>query len=477
VKDCNRNWRELALVFDLLEGDEKRRFDVHIASCGECFSIVERLKKLEGTLRGLKGALHGAHPSPEDIYDYAAGPGAEAFEEGERVAALEAHLRRCPACVREVDRIRTLDRTASPIREVLRGDAASDDAPPAPVPSIAELMRTVERRVAETPSDGTVLRTPLRPRWPRRPKALLPALAAAASIALAVVLLLEARGTRGDHWIVASPNTHARRITSEGTLPLRAGESIPGDVRIENPGPEDLILLDASEGRLPRLSVVGPGSRATPRSARPGDPLPDGGTLVAVLTSPPLRTVRGMPERSALIAPRLTVRERKPSFLFSPGAERGRYRVVCLRRHLTTGERTPLLTTPEGEGPLIPYPADAPALDYDSDHAFEWRLEKLEGGAVEAVGPVDFYLDPDPEPKLRAAEALRERTRSSPAAGHFLAANHYLRAELYVDAMRELLASDPSLTDPGVRELFESIARSLEVDVQAARTLLAPPPR
>ncbi len=465
-------------MFDLLEGEEKRRFEGHLATCPACNSTVERLRRIERRVRDVKGALHATHPAPQEIYDYAAGPGAESIEEEEHSGALEVHFRRCRECSREVERIRALDRTASPIREVLRGEPLVPDAPPAPIPSIAQLMRTVERRLSDDGADSIVLRTPLRPIPTRRPRALVPALAAAASIALALFLLHGARGSRLTRWVVASPGTHARRLVPEGSIPLRAGETLPADARIENPGPEPLVLVESTEDREPRLCVIDPGaSLDLPRSPLPAVLIPRGQGLVAAASGARLPTLRGIPEPSGLISPRLTIRERRPSFLFAPGGEGRRYRVVCLVRNLATGETRVLFTTPEGEGPSIPYPADAAPLEYDVDHAFEWWLEQVSDGTVQSVGPVDFYLDPDPEPKRQEAQALRDLLPSAPAAGHFLAANHYLRAELYIDAMRELLASDPSLADEGVRGLFEKIARSLEVDLQAARTLLAPSPR
>ncbi|MGH7151475.1 MAG: zf-HC2 domain-containing protein, partial [Planctomycetota bacterium] len=133
MTDCDRTWKELALVFDLLEGEEKRRFGEHLASCPTCRSTIERLRKIEGRVREVRGALHGTHPAPQEIYDYAAGPGAEPIESAERSGALEIHFRRCRECSREVERIRALDRTASPIREVLRGEPLVPDAPPAPI--------------------------------------------------------------------------------------------------------------------------------------------------------------------------------------------------------------------------------------------------------------------------------------------------------------------------------------------------------
>ncbi len=478
MTDCNRTWQELALVFDLLEGEEKRRLEGHLATCQSCNATVERLRRIEGRIREVKGALHATHPAPQEIYDYAAGPGAEAIEDAERSGALEVHFRRCRACSREVERIRALDRTASPIREVLRGEPVVPDAPPAPIPSIAQLMQTVERRLADDGAESEVLRTPLRPISTRRPRALVPAVAAAASIALALVLLQQARGSRLTRWVVASPGTHARRLAPEGSIPLRAGETLPADARIENPGPEPLVLVESTAEREPRLRVVEAGASVDlPRSPLPDLAIPRGQGLVAAASGAQLPTLRGIPEPSGLISPRLTVRERRPSFLFAPRGEGRRYRVACLVRDLTTGVKRELFTTPEGAGPSISYPSNAAALEYDGDHAFEWKLEEVSDGTVQSVGPVDFYLDPDPEPKRLEAQALRDLLPSSPAAGHFLAANHYLRAELYVDAMRELLASDPSLADEGVRGLFEKIARSLEVDLQAARALLAPPPR
>ncbi|HKB16803.1 MAG TPA: hypothetical protein VKF62_12110, partial [Planctomycetota bacterium] len=355
VTDCDRNWQELALVFDFLEGDERRRFEGHLATCQSCHSTVERLRRIERRVRDVKGALHATHPAPQEIYDYAAGPGAESIEDPERSGALEAHFGRCRECSREVERIRALDRTASPIREVLRGEPVVPDAPPAPIPSIAELMQTVERRLSDDGADSQVLRTPLRPIPTRRPRALVPALAAAASIALALFLLHEARGFRLTRWVVASPGTHARRSAPEGSIPLRAGETLPAETRIENPGPERLVLVESTEEREPRMVVLDPGASVDlPPSSLPSRTIPKGRGLVAAASGARLPTLRGIPEPSGLISPRLTVRERRPSFLFSPRGEGRRYRVACLLQDLTTGATKPLFTTPEGEGPSIP---------------------------------------------------------------------------------------------------------------------------
>ena len=101
MTDCDPVFRERVLTYDLLEGEEASAFEAHLALCPGCRGRVRLIRRAEERLRTLREAIDEAHPTPDDLYDFAGGPGAVALDPEKR-APTEAHLRRCPACAREV---------------------------------------------------------------------------------------------------------------------------------------------------------------------------------------------------------------------------------------------------------------------------------------------------------------------------------------------------------------------------------------
>jgi hypothetical protein len=153
--------------WDLLEPRERTALEAHAATCPRCGPALDLLRRADAWLAaGSSAASVGSCPDTERLYDAAGGPGARPLDPGER-ATIEEHLARCAECA---------------------GFAATlDSRPPSPL------------LLDPDPGPRPTLE-PLPASLPRRRLRLVPALAAAAGLVLAVAV-----------WrAVVSPGTQAQ---------------------------------------------------------------------------------------------------------------------------------------------------------------------------------------------------------------------------------------------------------------------------
>jgi len=479
VADCDDRYLEALLTFDLLEGEERAALDSHLGACAACRERLSWIRRAEDHVRRLVAGVHGAHPSPAALYDFAGGPAAEALDEESR-RATAAHVDRCEECAREIRRAREVDASDPVLEGLLEEDEAQETflLPEREGTSLTELLRTAPQGEAPPePARPTFTVTPsaeTRTAAPWR-RALLP-LAAAAAVVLSIVLVPKDPVPPPDAWIVLSPAPSARMGVGAGSRPLRAGDRIPAGLPVENTGPETLVLARVAGDAAPDATAVllGAGEAlAHGETPRRTAKIPN---LTALLRQPlALPVLRGDAQQSRLLYPRLTIRSRRPTFTFLPLPEGGTYRAVVFSKEYLTGKTTQKVVTKPGSGPYIAFePEDESlrSLPYDDAVYYEWRLEREENGIFRTIDSADFYLHSSPATVEEVVAASRQALATEPRAAHYFVAQVFLRDRLFLAALRELIDSDPDLQDPGVRDLAQRISRNLRVDLEASRPLL-----
>ena len=92
-----------------LDPGQRRQVEAHLATCSECRDVAALLPAVQQALQEHGPALFDAHPSPEQLGQFALASDELDAPEQSRVAA---HARACPTCANEVDLTRRAQRTA-----------------------------------------------------------------------------------------------------------------------------------------------------------------------------------------------------------------------------------------------------------------------------------------------------------------------------------------------------------------------------